>query len=367
MDTGKYIVILPVLELELDLYKFSENRYTWLQFWEDLKSLNSKCMFNEFKIFVDQGDPSSSPPKLFILTLIDANSKDEAYEKGTEKILNLVNNLVFLFLRGFEPIHHEAVAVPFCPPNLPLSVDDSINVERIEVVIKTGNVDKIITPHGVWEFKPMLQGGKVSHKERVTTYFKIRKIECDGKEIQIRMPIRKDVLLNIENSLEVMLSESKIEKELKNTIATLYSASVTMENISISYLLLWQILESFASSKKVGEKLFTKTTTNNIKELLQKENYDIATIHRIGSMLGMLEKNTPTQIIAEIFREYLFPNENIEVLKQKVEKLKRIRNSITHPEPSKRLDANELQTNYKELKGIIERLLRKIKKSESVL
>ena len=131
--------------------------------------------------------------------------------------------------------------------------------------------------------------------------------------------------------------------------------------IPISYLLLWQILESFASSKEAGGKLLTETTMNNIKDLLQKESYDIATIHRISSMIGMLEKKNPTQIIAEILREYLFPNENIEVLKQKVEKLKKIRNSITHPEPSKRLDANELQTNYKELKGIIERLLRKIK------
>ena len=358
MGTEKYIVILPVVELELDLYKFSENRYTWLQLWDDLKSLNGKCI-NKFKIFVDQEGISSSPPKLFILTLIDANSKDEAYKKGTEKILELVNSLVFLFLRGFEPIHHEAIVVPFCLSNHPLPVEDSIDLERIKVVIKTKNVDKIITPYGEWKFNPLLQG-EASHKEYVTTYFKIRKTECDGKEIQVPM-LRKDMLLNIENRLKVMLSESNIEGELKNTIATLYSAATTIENIPISYLLLWQILESFASSKDAGGKLLAGTTMNNIKEFLQKEDYDIATIHRINSMLGMLEKKNPTQIIAEIFREYLFPNENIAVLKQKVEKLKKIRNNITHPEPSKRLEGNELQTNYKELRGIVDKLLREIK------
>lgn len=174
-------------------------------------------------------------------------------------------------------------------------------------------------------------------------------------------------MLNIENSLKVMLAESNIEGEVKNTIANLYSAAITMENIPISYLLLWQILESLASSQETGGKLLAETTMIYIKDLLQKENYDIATIHRINSILGMLEKKNPTQIIAEIFREYLFPNENMEVLKQKVEKLKNIRNKITHPEASKRLDGNELQTNYKELKGIIDRLLREIKKSESTL
>ncbi|MGB2842300.1 MAG: hypothetical protein WBC40_07480 [Halobacteriota archaeon] len=358
MGTEKYIVILPVVELELDLYKFSENRYTWLQLWDDLKSLNGKCIFNKFKIFVNQEGISSSPPKLFILTLIDANSKDEAYKKGTEKILELVNSLVFLFLRGFKPIHHEAIAMPFCPSNHPLPIEDSIDLERIKVVIKTRNVDKIITPYGEWKFNPLLQG-KASHKEYVTTYFKIRKTECDGKEIQIRMGIQKDELLNVENSLNVI--ESNIEGELKNTIATLYSAATTIENIPVSYLLLWQILESFASSKEAGGKLLAGTTMNNIKALLQKEGYDSATIHRINSMLGMHEKKNPTQIIAEIFREYLFPNENIEVLKQKVEKLKKIRNNITHPEPSKRLEGNELQTNYKELRGIVDKLLREIK------
>jgi hypothetical protein len=84
MKSRKYIIVVPMIESKLDLLRFGGGRYTWVPFWHDLRGLHGKRISQEFKIFIDQPDPDSSPPKLFVCTLVNAQSKEEAYKKGTE-------------------------------------------------------------------------------------------------------------------------------------------------------------------------------------------------------------------------------------------------------------------------------------------
>lgn len=362
MKLKKYIVVVPIVEMELALLRFGENRYTWVPFWDDLRELDGKCIFDEFKIFVDQEDLASSPPKLFVCTLTKAEGTEKAYEQGTQAILALSNRLVILLGQGFEPIQHEAIVVDLTP-----IIKDTIDVKLVELTTKNGNVESIATPYGVWKSNfpiPL----RFSHNEYVTLHSKVQKIEEGNIGLPTAKMVQKDVLLNIEANLKRLGAfKSNDERELMNVIATLYSAAIITSNISISYLLLWQVLESFAASKEAGGKLLTRKTLNSIKRLLQEECYDTATVKKVSSRLGMLREKTEVQMIAEMLREYSFPGNSVDVLEQKVEEFRKIRGAITHPRLSGRLDANELLTNYKELRGIIDNLLQKLRYSENCL
>lgn len=358
MKLRKHIVVVPVVEAKLDLLTFGESKYTWVSFWDDLRDLHDKCILHEFKIFVDQLDPASSPPKLFICTLISAQ-KEEAYSEGINSVRRLCNSLVCLFSKGFEPRYHEAVVVPF-PCELPPTIEDTISVELVELTIKNGTIEEIRTPYFVWKPKVGLPG-KAVHEQYLTTYFKIPKIEPGIFHMPTIYMVPKEVLQNIESNLrKVTAHESSDETALMDVITTLYSAAITVGNVSISYLLLWQILESLASSKDEDRQLLTGNTVNRIQELLQREGYDADRVHRVNSQLGMLKKKSDTQIIAELLRQYLSPNEDIEVLKKDVEEFRKIRGAITHPR-TRVLDANKLYESYKKLRETAHQLLQKLR------
>ena len=200
----------------------------------------------------------------------------------------------------------------------------------------------------------------------MTIYFKIPKLEAGTSEMPPISMSPKEDLLDIEPHLnKIRASRSSEEAKLMNVLATLYSAAITTENISVSYLLLWQILESSASIKNAGGKLLSDDTLNDIRRLLQEGDYDAATVHRVKNLLGMLRGKGEVQVITEMLREYLFPDDSVDVLERKVGELRKIRGAITHPKPSERLDANKLLKNYKELRDIIDKLLQKLRYSEN--
>lgn len=361
MKFKRYIVVVPMVGSKLDLLRFSENRYTWVSFWHDLRGLHSKCIFHEFKIFVDQPDPTSSPPELFVCTLVNAQSVEEAYKKGTENVLSLSNSLMRLLSEGFEPKYHETIVVPFHPAELPPTIEDTISVELVKLTTKNGKVEEIATPYSA--YKPRLAlPGKAAHEKYATTYFKIPKLESGTSEMPPIYMSPKEHLLDIEPHLEkIRAFKSNDEARLMNVVATLYSAAITTENISVSYLLLWQILESFASSKDDGGKLFNDTIMNRVRGLLQQEGYDVDTAHRVNSILGMLGKKNDIQIIAEMLGGYVFVGKSIAELKGQVDRLREIRGAIVHPKVSLRLDANKLMVSYKELRDIVDKLVRKLR------
>jgi hypothetical protein len=210
-------------------------------------------------------------------------------------------------------------------------IKDTIDVKLIELTTRNGNVESITTPYGVWKSnfpKPL----SFSHNEYVTIYSKLQKIQEVSIELPSAKMVRKDVLLNMEANLKrIGASKTNDERELMNVITSLYSAAATIGNISVSYLLLWQVLESLAASKEARSELLNKRILNSIKRLLQKEGYDVATVHRVDSQLGMLTEKSEVQMMAEMLRECLFPDDSVDALEQKVEEFRKIRCAITHP------------------------------------
>jgi hypothetical protein len=162
----------------------------------------------------------------------------------------------------------------------------------------------------------------------------------------------------------ILPHRSSGEANLVNIVATLYSGAITTENISVSYLLLWQILESVASSKDNGGKLFNSTVMNKIRELLQQEGYDVDTVQRVNSILLMLGKKNDVQLIAETLWDYLHPAEGVDGLKRKVKKFRSLRGAVTHPGLSRKLSMYELMETYTELRDIVHRLVHKLVCSE---
>lgn len=302
MRFKKYIVVVPTVGSKLDLLPFDEKRYTWVSLWHDLGALHGKCIFQQFKIFVDQPDPDSSPPKLFVCTLVNAQCEEEAYCKGREDVLALSSSLVRLFKEGYEPEYHEMTVIPLHQFKLPPTMEDGLSVLSIELRTRNGKVEEVATPYGT--FKPTRHFGKAIHEEFMNRYFAIP-IVAEGTFAKVTISMsRKELLFDIDAGLEKTRAfESSDEGELMNVVATLYSAAVTTANMSVSYLLLWQILESLASGKDSGQKLLTDTTMNGIFRLLQQEGHEVITIQKIHSVLGMLREKSETRVIAEMLRE----------------------------------------------------------------
>jgi len=52
MNAKEYISVVPILETKLDLLPLGEQRYAWFPSWDDLRSLNGKCLLDRFRVFV---------------------------------------------------------------------------------------------------------------------------------------------------------------------------------------------------------------------------------------------------------------------------------------------------------------------------
>jgi len=76
---GRYIIIAPVIAVNLDLLAFGR-RYTWQRRWDDLHDLNGRILGDQFKVFTYVEDIKRKPTKLFFCLLIDSLSEEEASE-----------------------------------------------------------------------------------------------------------------------------------------------------------------------------------------------------------------------------------------------------------------------------------------------
>ena len=357
MNASKYISVVPILETRLDLLPLGEQRYTWFPLWDDLRSLNRECLLDRFKLFVDQQDPRCSPPKLFVCTLIRAINEEEAYQKGTKAIRSLVNQLVTLLHRGFEVKEHEALIVNISP-----ITKGTINIKLVELTIRNGNVKDISTPYGKWTSKfPQIM--TFSHNGYLATFSKIQKIESDTRGVHLPKVemLPKEILLNVDVNLRKMESTmSEDKKKLMSVVTNLYNAAVTMSNVSVSYLLLWQVLESFVLSEDGGEQLISGNTLVMVTSLLRNENYDAKTQQKVKSMLGMLTKKSEIDAIAEILKHYIFPSEKLAKLRKDIEGFRRMRGAIVHPKDSSHIDTAKLLASYGELRNLVEAMFRRL-------
>jgi hypothetical protein len=353
----EYISVIPITEIKVDLLSLGEQRYTWFPSWDDLRSLNGKCLLDRFKIFLDQQDPSHFQPKLFVCMLIAAVNEHEANWKGTEATRTLANQLVTLFSRGFEVIEHEALII-----DASLITKGISSLNMIELTILNGNVRTISSPHGKWTSN-FPQGLAYSSDSCLSTFAKLQKIEGDTKDLcvpSIQM-LQKEVLLNIDSNLRKMENaKPEHKKMLMNSITALYSAAITTSNVTISFLLLWQVLESLALIECQDEQAISSNTLEKIILLLSNEKYDLQTQRRVKSTLAMLTKKSNVDTIAEIVKREVFPNEEYATLRRDIDRFRRIRGAIAHPKGLSHEDTVNLLKSYQELRNIVQTLFKKL-------
>jgi len=353
-ELQKYIVIIPVIELKQNLCRFTEHKFTWISFWNDLNKLDKKVVSGTYKFFVNPNISLDSPTKLFICVIVDTNSNDEAYKIGVEKILTLVNELVWVFLTGFRIIYHEAITIP-----LVSIASSTIKIDNVDLIIEKGITKAVVTPY---EQHKILSPFSITLRNNgfITAYGKIPQFEGNVNAQKPLIPEEK--VLNLEAYLEkVRPNKPSINSELIDMMAMLYSAAVTTEDIAISYLLLWQILESFGSAKKTTNKLITHGTLKKVKCLLDEEKqYNKDIVNRVINLLGNAKEKGDVQQISKTLKENLYITQDIRDIEKKVKEFRSIRGSITHPNPSKKLGVSKLMGKYVELFEIVERLFKSL-------
>lgn len=345
----KFIVVVPVMEYTLNLHQITDDQYTFFKHKDDLRLLDKKIINGRYKIFVENKELGPSQTKLFICTLVDAINENDAYKEGVKNISELINSMSLLFLTGFYPLYHEAIAeVLFEENNIKI---DSVNLE----ITERGNIAKIISSDGEWTLHSPLYV-YIDGDKRISKCITIPKAgqHIDGTAIVIN----KEDLIELENGLhKINLVREKHNSGLINVIAGLYNSAITTEDLSIAYLLLWQILETLASGKNDNKnKLVKADDIEKIGTLLADSDKEY--IKRIKGALSSLKVKGDVQIITEILKENVFVDKNGEDIKKIVESARAMRGSIVH---ANNIDSGKLQSKYKELRDIIEKLFKKLK------
>lgn len=359
----KYIVVVPIIEGTLDLLKLTKRSYVLLPLWDDLRCLHGKCLFGQFKIFVDQQDPFSSSPKLFVCTLVDAQTLEHAYEGAVKKIRTFATDLVTWSLcsRSFEPIFGEMRVAEFYPTKLLPAIEKKLSLDLVELTVEKGNPKTIHTPYYSLNFNYPLVF-EFSHNEYVTAYSILPKLEGaqDTQRPDVFL-LRKEELQNMEFDLDkIRRARYTDEAELINVIAPIYSAAIMEKNMLMSYLLLWQVLECVASTRDFGTNLLDRNTMNGISALLRQEGYAATAISRLRSILRDVRQKNQIKVMAEILQDYAYPAQGVHELEQKVKKLRKMRGAIVHPKTSATVGELEIMDLHGELRHIIDTVVKKV-------
>lgn len=264
-------------------------------------------------------DVKHKPTKLFVSTLVDSLSEEEAYEEGIKKVEEFVSLINVFLKRGFRILKYEVSTLPV--PNVR-------SLEEVELHVDNGYVTKIITPYGSWTILPP-HFGEVNHAEIFPLHFEMPKIEGKVSPKVIVMP-RKE-LRQVEDFFSRIDSFDGEKRGLLKIIGQLYATAVSTETISVSYLLLWQILEVYAKTL---------------------------------SRLGMLRKPIKTEVISMTVNKNIFPEKSLDEIKRTIINLRETRNTITHPEIFKDVNNLRLLDHYMQLKGIVDKILISLSKSK---
>ena len=235
------------------------------------------------------------------------------------------------------------------------------SLTEVELDIDGGYVTRISTPHGSWNIlSPHF--GEITHDTIFPSYFEMPKIEGGVSGTIIVMP-RK----GLDDVADFFLKIDKLTKEergLLKTVGQLYAAAVSTEAVSVSYLLLWEILEVYSNSFPSSSSLLDKQTLNQVRVLLEEKKYKAENVERIVSVLGMLNSQTETQMVSTIIKKKLLPDEKMEEINKLITALRRTRGTITHPKALSGVDRVTLLEHYRQLKEIIDKLLVHLSRSD---
>jgi len=341
---GRYIFILPVVEMRLDLLPFGK-RHTWLRSWEGLEELNGKIIGKQLKIFTYTEDAKHKPSKLFLCTLVDALREEEAYDLGRRKVEEFVYLMSVFLRKGFRILPYETVTVPL------LNVR---SIKEVELQVDKGYVTKIIAPRGRWTIlSPHF--GEITGKDIFPSYFEMPKIE--GKVSHTAIAMSKTGLYEVGDFFVRIKGLKDEERGLLNVIGQLYSAATTSESVSTSYLLLWETLEVYSHTLSSPTRLLNKETLIRVKALLKKENYQERDVDRLISVLGMYGEKTETEVMSFTIHKNLFPKKRLSEIHKLIRELRKTRSLITHPKILSDIDKATLLDNYAKLREIVENLL----------
>lgn len=341
---GRFIFVLPVVEMRLDLLPFGK-RHTWLRSWEDLEELNGKIIGKRFKIFVYNEDSERKPSKLFFCTLIDALCEEEAYELGKRKVEELVYLMSVFLRKSFRILPYEAITLPL--PNIR-------SIKEIDLQVDKGYATKIVNPRESWTIlSPHF--GKITHNAIFPTHFEMPKIE--GKVSHTAIALSKKGLEAVGDLFVRIEGLNDEERRLLNIIGKLYSTATSSEVVSTSYLLLWEILEVYSHTLSTPTRLLNKRTLKRVKELLRQQEYEEKDIERLGSMLGMYGEKTETELMSIIIHRNLFSEKKPSEVYEMIRDLRKTRSIITHPKVSRQVDKATSLDHYGKLKEVVGRLL----------
>lgn len=344
IDTyGRYIFILPVVEVRLDLLAFGK-RYTWLRSWEDLGELNGKIVGKQ-RIFTYIEDAKRKPSKLFFCTLIDAPSEEEAYELGKQRVEEFVYLMSVFLRKAFGILPYESVTLPL--PNVR-------SIKDVDLQVDKGYATKIITPRGEWTLlSPMF--GEITQDKIFPTHFEMPKME--GKVSHNAVAMSKKGLDQVADFFIRIERLNDEERGLLNAIGQLYSTATSSEVVSVSYILLWEILEVYSHTRSSPSRLLSKQTLRRIRVLLRQEKYEEKTVERLLSVLGMRGEKTETEVMSIVIQKNLFPKKKLSEINKMIRDLRRTRSMITHPKVWSDIDKATLLDHYGKLKETVEKLL----------
>jgi hypothetical protein len=181
--------------------------------------------------------------------------------------------------------------------------------------------------------------------------------KIEGK-VSLKMSVMTKEGLNEAEKIFSRIDSLKSEdRGLIKVIGQLYATAVSTETISLSYVLLWEILEVYSLTMSEPTPLLSKKTINKIEKLLSNEGYVEKDIGKVVSFVSMLGESTQTEIISESIQQDLFPEKDLNEVNAMLRDLRKTRNIITHPKVFKEIDNATILAHYGKLKEIVSKLL----------
>jgi hypothetical protein len=298
MVLEQYIAIAPILGMDLHLIKFSKG-YTWFRLWDDLKELDGKVINQQIKLVVPQQKVNKRPSKFYVCVLVKAESEENAYEKGIRKIEEFVFLSNVYLRRSFRILLREAVTLP---------MPKTQSIADISLIVESERIKKITSPLEGWTLE-VPYFGEITHKDIYPAYFELTDIRA--KVSETASVLGKKTWLAFETKYRELITAKTDQKELLVVIGPLYALANSAETVSLSYIMLWEILEAYSGTDKDRESLLSDKTLGTIRELMKEQKYTKEATQIVLNTLRGLKKETLTQQMAKIVKNQLFPERNL--------------------------------------------------------
>ncbi len=354
------LVVLPAVASELLLQRFALNRFTWLRLWGDLRRLNNRVINEEFKVFVYQRTPEHEPPRLFLCTLARGSDRDGAYAEGVERLMRLVTSLTRRIGYGFDPLLHEVIIFPLTAWAAPEQYATGLSIRDIHLVVCEGRISAILTPLGYALERAPFHMVVGPGKGIITTFVEIPKYEAD---LAPTITVQSDIVLqDFESQIAAAMLEHapEISGDHLHSLTLLYNAALSMESVPIGFLLLWQVLESAASARDFGGTLLPERAWEKLESTLEGDGLDDEAQARIRGALSGLRQKGQNLVIAEMLREHVYPERELESLIGVVRAYQKTRGGISHPNAWNRDQLVAVMGQYIDLRKCVGVLIRRL-------